>query len=194
MQIMGSMWWIIGQNQITCFNEDGNNLQVEEHVDFGVVLRSAGGVVGLLSIEHTNHLYKGHLYHICYGACSRHEMKYDCNHLVIFDEEQGICGAHYVIDGRPPWRQSAFSPGNDDMTAAPSVFHQIPSWNPNDFSPWSSAWFSIVGLQKFQYGDHSIHRTTAVSKYDMERMLCSGCLNVPWDPGGNHDCFILAIA
>jgi hypothetical protein len=132
-------------------------LQVEEHVDFGRVLPSTGGVVGFLSIEHTNHLYKGHLYHICYGACSRQERKYDCNHLVIFDEEQGICGAQYVIDGRPPWRRSAFSPGNDDMTAAPSMFHQILSWNPNDFSPWSSAWFSIVGLQKFQYGDHSNH-------------------------------------
>jgi len=73
------------------------------------------------------------------------------------------------------------------MTAAPSVFHQIPSWNPNDFSPWSSA-CSIVGLQKFQYGDHSNHQTTAVSKYDIQRVICSGCLNVPWDPGGNHDC------
>jgi hypothetical protein len=129
-----------------------------------------------------------------YGSESNNLFNEDGNHLVIFDEEQEICGAQYVIDGRPPWRRSAFRLGNDDRTVAPSVFHQIPSWNPNDFSPWSSAGFSIVGLQKFQYGDHSIHRTTAVSKYDMERMLCSRCLNVPWDPGGNHDCFILAIA
>jgi hypothetical protein len=33
-----------------------------------------------------------------------------------------------------------------------------------------------------------------VSKYDIQRVICSGCLNVPWDPGGNHDCFIPAIA
>jgi len=46
---------------------------------------------------------------------------------------------------------------NDDLTAARSVFHQIPSWNPNNFSPWSLAWFSIVGLQKFQQVDHSNH-------------------------------------
>ena len=30
--------------------------------------------------------------------------------------------------------------------------------------------------------------------YDIGRALLAICLNVPWDPGGNHDCFIPAIA
>lgn len=76
-----------------------------------MVLHSAGGVIDLLlSIEYTDPHYKGHLYHVCYGACSRHEMKFDFNHLVFFDEEQGIHDAQYVTDEMPPWRRSAFSP------------------------------------------------------------------------------------
>jgi len=40
-------------------------------------------------------------------------------------------------------------------------------------------------------------RTLAVfgdTLYDIGRALLAICLNVPWDPGGNHDCFIPAIA
>ena len=64
---------------------------------------------------------------------------------IVWDEMPAAIGTHHGL--------------LDDMTAARSVFHQIPSWNPNNFSPWSLAWFSIVGLQKFQHGDHSNHWT-----------------------------------
>jgi hypothetical protein len=37
-------------------------------------------------------------------------MKFDFNHLVFFDEEQGIHDAQYVTDEMPPWSLSAFSP------------------------------------------------------------------------------------
>jgi hypothetical protein len=41
------------------------------------------------------------LYVVDYGLESNNLFNEDGNHLVIFDEEQEICGAQYVIDGRP---------------------------------------------------------------------------------------------
>lgn len=56
------------------FNEVGNNFQLEQHADFRMVLHSCWRCGRpLISIEYTDHHYKGHLYHvICIMSVMEH--------------------------------------------------------------------------------------------------------------------------